>query len=228
MSERLAVLLCVWQRPERLPGTLRMLAAQTDRDFTLYLINNNPELHDLVDQLVQPYALRLRTWVRHNSENRFCMARVEVAHELVAEGASYPFYLFLDDDLDVGEDWIAQCRREARPDALVGWRAWLFDGNYWQRHAADVGGPAHLVTGAGMIVPAAVLACPRVLDLPLEDGCMDDLWLSYVANHELGYRLTRGQFTSVAVVVDGKDCYVRYHQEKIDLLERLRRNGWTV
>ncbi len=226
---RLCVLLCVWQRPERLDLSLEMLGRQADKAFDLYLVNNNVELCDLVNETALRFTGRLNVKIRHNVENRLCMARVEVAHQLACDGTvDYPFYIFLDDDLDIGKDWIAECRREATSDALVGWRAWLFDGNYWQRHAAEIGGPAHLVTGAGMIAPAAVLAHPGVLDLPFADGCMDDLWLSYVANHVLHYRLTRGTFSSVSVVNDGKDCYVHYHQQKIDMLERLRRNGWAV
>lgn len=224
-----AVILCVWQRPERLAGTLQALAGQTDRAFDLYLVDNNPGVREFVDDLCDRawVAYGLAAAVIHHSENRYCFARVELAHELVSAGRPYTHLLFVDDDQEFGPGYVAECKREARDDALVGWRGWWFDGHYWERHEAEPGGPCQFVVGCGMIAPAAVFRDPAVLAIPPGCGCMDDLWLSYYANHVLGLALWRGRIAS-AVVVDGKDCNVLYSQKKVELLAELRRRGWPV
>ena len=46
------VVMCTWQRIERLPTTLELLSRQEFRDFHLFLWNNNPEYTSLIERLV--------------------------------------------------------------------------------------------------------------------------------------------------------------------------------
>ena len=57
---------------------------------------------------------------------------------------------------------------------------------------------------------------------------VDDLWLSYFANHVLGLDLVQTENIAIRNINDGKDTYTNLRQEKIELLDDLRMRGWHV
>jgi glycosyltransferase involved in cell wall biosynthesis len=215
-----AVVMCVWQRPELLPGTLASLAGQSDQGFDLFLINNNPALRDFVEDMA-PYGAT----VLHNANRGGAFSRHRLAHDLAKH---YRYFVFIDDDMTFPADYIAQVKHAALPDAVVGWRAWKFGATYWDKLPVEPGEAASFVIGCGMVAPSRIYQQDEVLSIP--EGCenADDLWVSYYAGHCLGYRLTKGSFAGVDVVVDGKDTYTSLIQRKTDFLAVLRGRGWDV
>lgn len=224
MGTRLAVITCVWQRPERLRYTLDGLAAQEYADFDVLLINNNAALRETVDGEVGGTD-RVRVW--HNEENRGPFARIEVMYECRAE---YDWFLWLDDDVVFDASLVGEWMKQAEPGTLKSWNGFRFVGNYWQRENAKPGENCHYLWGSNLLAPAAAVQSVGVLDMPRDYWlCADDLWLCYYASHVLGLRLTPGR-VDVRIDIDGRDTYLHVynHAKKVVFLDELRARGWAV
>lgn len=217
---RLAVVTCVWQRPERYAATLAMLAAQDDCDFDLFVINNNPALRTMVDE--QPAPGAFETFVTHNKSNRGPYARIELMHEVSAD---YDYCLTVDDDAVFMPGWITAWKRQADRNVMQGWAGFTFVGDYWQRKPVAPGGEAHYLWGSNLMMPAWMAANPAILDVHMEQT--DDLYLCYYVNHVLGCGL-RVADVPIWIEQDGKDSYHTLYRHKIKALEQLRELGWRV
>lgn len=225
---RIAVVSCVWQRPERLAHTLHQLSGQTDTDFDLLLINNNADLQQHAHAVTAKYEVAQRMWIENNAANRGPYARIEVMHEFHRD---YDAFLTLDDDADIDADWIATWRQLFRPTALQGWMGFHFvGGDYWRRETAEPGEACSYLWGSNLCVPAAAVAHSNVLDMPKDYRLFaDDLWLCYFAQHEREMHLQRAaRAIPIEIQVDGKDTYTRHMREKARFLRELRKRGWQA
>lgn len=217
-----AVVTCVWKRPERLRYTLDMLACQSE-PVDVLLINNNAELEELVDRHVENTDADIRVW--HNGENRGPYARLEVMHECRDE---YEWFVWVDDDLRFGCRLVEQWMLQRVSDTLMGWKGFNFAGHYWERAQVTAGELCDYLLGSNVLVPARAMRDDGVLDLPREYRlCCDDLWLSFYASHVLGMPLRAGK-ADVSINIDGKDTYLLHHDRKMRLLDELRAQGWKV
>jgi glycosyltransferase involved in cell wall biosynthesis len=221
----LAVVTTVYNRPERLPVTLAMLDAQTFDPFVVYLVNNNPTLRDYVDAEVEKWQ-SLDVRVQHNGRNMGSQAENQKGHECAVEG--FPFVVYVDDDVDFNQYFLARMWVARDKNAIVSRRAYRFVGDYWQREEVDYWQPAHYVQGNCCVVPRTVLIDPRVTRLNERYWPADDLWLSFVANHHHGMTLTSAPIEGVSINVDGKDQYTRHVDMKREFLDELRAEGWNA
>lgn len=224
----LAVISCVWQRIERLERTLAMLEAQTLKEFDLWLVNNNIAQAKTVNQVLFGRGRELRGGGRHNETNRGPFARIETIHALRHD---YDYFLTLDDDADFDETLLAQWWEQRDPNAVQGWQGFRFTpgGTYWQRTEAQPGEPCDYLWGSNMLIPAAAVADPGVLELPerYRLAC-DDLWLCYWASQHAGLELRKAKIKGLRIVNDGKDTYRRNQDLKTELLNELRKRGWNA
>lgn len=222
----IAVISCVWQRPERLAYTLSQLGRQTYTDFVLVLINNNPALRDFVDEATYRRESDFPIVLHHNPVNRGPYARLEA---MVALRQQYEWFCIVDDDANFGETWLHDMWRQRDANALQGWMGFRFKPgeSYWNRTAVEPGQTCHYVFTSGSCVPRAAVD-NGLLDLPERYRiCCDDLWLSYYANHVKGMVLRRIA-TDMEIHVDNKDTYVHHTGTKVRLLNELRGRGWKV
>jgi hypothetical protein len=220
----LAIVSCVYNRPERLRHTLKMLEAQTLQIFQLILVNNNPDIADYVDECVALSPLPIT--VIHNEQNKGSFARIEIMHQY---GHEYDYFLTLDDDADINKQYVDVWWQNRSNDEVRGWKGFYFrpGGNYWQRTEARIGSTCHYLWGSGVMVPSWVAADPAILELDERYWMAEDLWLSYYANHVLDIPLRRTSLT-LNIIEDGKDSYGKLRQVKIDMLNELRARGWQV
>jgi len=215
----LAVVSCVWQRPERLGWTLSRLGWQ-DVPFDLHLIVNNPAHGDLVERMAQTVQYPVITW--HNATNRGPYARLEVMNSLAHE---YEYFVTVDDDLDFDANLLRQWWAKRDPQAVQGWAGWRFVGNYWSRVRVGAGEDCHYLWGSNLFVPRAAVEDTTILGLPERFWQCDDLWLCYHANHVKGLTLRAQDISGVSIAVDGKDTYRSQLDTKIVLLNDLRDRG---
>ena len=220
--EAIAVVSCVWQRPERLARLLDQLAAQTHADFDLHLINNNPELEGFVEETVGAGSLPVTIY--HMRENGGPFARVQLMHQLSSQ---YAWFMTIDDDAEFGPRLVADWWATRDAGAVRGWSGFRFTGDYWQRETALPGEACHYLWGSNLFVPAAAVEDKRVLDAPSSAMQCDDLWLCYHANHVAGLAL-KAQAVDMRINVDGKDTYPAVAGVKREFLEYLRAKGWGV
>ena len=90
------VVMCTWQRIERLPRTLELLAAQ-DVPVVLYICNNNRREADRLDALLAQSPVPVQSV--HSSRNVGSFARFYLARDLAER---HDTILFIDDDQDFG------------------------------------------------------------------------------------------------------------------------------
>jgi GT2 family glycosyltransferase len=221
----LAVITCTWQRPERLRRTLAMLKAQTKQDFDLFLINNNPDLHAMVDAACNRYG---PVHLTHNATNTGSGAKVMQAHACALAG--YAYIVLIDDDFDFSASFLAQMWAARRPDALVSFRVQRVKpgGTYWQRDPVEEdGGVGTYVEGTGTIIPAGAVRAPAILALPSANSPADNVWLSYYA-WQAGYLCVKSTITGCQEVLDGKNTYVNHIDMKVRFFQQLREQGWAV
>ena len=217
----LPVILCTWRRIERLPRTIELLAAQ-DVPVQLVIWNNNPERAG-VDAAAA--AARLPVTVHHSPRNIGGFGRFYLARE--AAEAGHRCVIFIDDDQDFGPGTIGELVGHHRPRSLSGWWAFKFPGaNYSSRVPAVPGEAAAYVGTGGMIVDTSIFSDRRLFRCPRRFWFVEDLWLSYVAQHLVGFDL----FKSTAhfeLADDGRDQYLSLGHTKWTFLRYLIRQGWN-
>jgi glycosyltransferase involved in cell wall biosynthesis len=220
MNDTIAVVSCVWQRPERLAYTLDMLHRQTHQDFVLWLIINNAEHRDMAETMAGEYEF---TRSICHPANRGPYARLELMHALAND---HDWFMTIDDDVIFDPDLLAfwWANRDAR--AMQGWRGFRFIGSdYWQRADVEDGEPCHYLWGSNLFIPSAAVADYRMLSLPQTYWQCDDLWLCYWANGKVGLTLQQAS-ANVRIRVDGKDTYHSQHNIKQDCFGMIRERGW--
>lgn len=217
----IGILSCVWQRPERLAYTLEQLNHQDYDDWHLYLINNNPELVPFIKKAIKKPKLPIT--VIHNAANHGPFARWEVAHQYAND---HDYFMTLDDDVNFDKNLLSTWAEQANNE-VQGWMGFRFQSDYWHRITVKPGESCQYVWGSNMLVPAEVVADPRILELGQEYWQCDDLWLCYVANHLQDVGIRRAGI-EVNIQVDGKDTYLGQHRNKVLFLESLRKAGWAI
>lgn len=220
----LAIVSCVWARPGNLEKTLGMLSAQTDRDFDLYLVNNNPALAGFVEAAVSGFP---RATVLQRDNSLGPAVRSETMHGLVG---THDFFMTLDDDAVFGPDLVGTWKAHARPDTLMGWTGFRFrrGENYWLRDRVGRFGWAHYLWGSNLLVPAAAVEDRALLGIPPRYVHCDDLWLCHHAARVARLDVRVGPCVDLKIDVDGLDTYTSQHSVKVDCLEELRSSGWKV
>jgi glycosyltransferase involved in cell wall biosynthesis len=220
LIEPIHVLLVVWKRIMFLKSQLRSISAQkTHRPIHLHIINNNQDtttqsiidgtVNEFVRQKVRP---SMHVSVRHMPENRHAYARFMYATELF-EHEHLDEIVFVDDDQEWGADYIQTLVNEyhsydPRP-GMVTWYGKQFtqqnDGvaDYWfsspdmddirrrrcsERDLFTYGGPGGSIFNANLFWVDGLRRLDRDLSLYYE---FDDVWISYLLNHVLGWDIRR-------------------------------------
>lgn len=219
----IAILSCVWQRPERLEYTLRQLGRQTNKDFGLYLINNNPDLDSFVYSVAGrlPFVKKLI----QNQVNRGPYARLEAMVKLKTE---VDYFMTLDDDCIFDETLVEQWADQANEDAIQGWAGFMFNGlDYWQKERVQSGYKCDYLWGSNLLLPANAVEPVFANLIPKYWQC-DDLWLCYCAQTYAALDCKAVDIHGLRINVDGKDSYHSQHEIKSELLNKLRKKGWAV
>jgi glycosyltransferase involved in cell wall biosynthesis len=221
------VVMCVWQRPERLAITLELLAEQRRHRPRLHIWNNDPAIERDVRAATErpwPYAIELFTSPENiGGFGRFVRARALAPTE--------PFVVFIDDDLEFGDDLLATMVAEHRPRSLSAW--WAFRINdpddYWDRVPLAPGEEADYCGTGGMICDTAVFRDPRLFACPERHRFIEDLWLSFHVT-----RLGWTKYKSAARITEVRDggnqlWNAGVYEQKRDFLRVLARDeGWQL
>lgn len=219
----IAILSCVWQRPERLEYTLRQLAKQTYKDFGLYLINNNEDLDKEVYR--QAGKLPFVKKIIQNRVNRGPYARLEAMVKLKTE---VDYFMTLDDDCIFDETLVEQWADQANEDAIQGWAGFRFNGaDYWQKERVKPGEQCDYLWGSNLFLPASAVE-PVFANLIPKYWQADDLWLAFCAQIYASLDCRAVEINGLSINVDGKDSYHSQHENKSELLNKLRKKGWSV
>jgi hypothetical protein len=215
--------LCVWRRPDRLATTLSSLRAQEDTSVKLWIWNNNPALRVFVDRTVAAVS-DLEIDVVHSTRNVGGFGRFYVARRLAEE---HPFVVFLDDDQVPAGDFLRSLVEEFTPRTIYGAWAFRFLGRkrYWDRVRAAPGERVKFCGNGGMICDTHIFLEPELYRCPRRFWFVEDLWLSYYADHVMSWQL----FKSAAAIEKEPDDQGQFENlgATKDLMFRyLVRQGW--
>jgi Glycosyl transferase family 2 len=219
------VVMCLWKRLDRLERTIRLLANQTYRSVELHLWNNDPASRGIVDEIVSE-TKGLSIDVVHSSWNVGSFGRFYLARELAP---TQPRVIILDDDQTFSESLVSTLVDEFEPRTLTGFWAFNFTAadEYGARVAARPGERVKYCGPGGMIADSTIFLEPGLYRCPRRFWYADDLWLSYYADHVLGWELRKSR-VDITMDNDDLDQFRYLYPTKTRLLTHLVRAGWDV
>lgn len=211
-GKKLGVIMCCWQRMERLKTTFNILREQTFKDFTFYIWNNNPSLKNYIDKVSKKYS-KIDSHVHHCEENVGGVGRFMYAQKVADK---HDVLIFIDDDQNFPANFLENMLAQYEEKTLTSWFAFTIESDYYNRRKVrDLQEADYCGTG-GLMADPRVFKHIGLFDFPDEFQFVEDLWLSYFAKYVHGYKL-RGANVDVKmrVVVDGKDQSNKLKETKI-------------
>lgn len=215
MDKRIAVVMCTWRRIQRLSETIKMLESQTYKSFDFYIWNNNSSERANVDKLAKSNIISIS--VHHSKDNVGGIGRFYYAQKIANE---YDYIVFIDDDQNFTNTFISHMTELAKPTSIVSWFGWKILGEYFNRTRIQNMGEVDYCGTGGMIIDSKIFTTIKY-DIPKQFMFVEDLWLSYYAKYEHGYKLY-GCDAPIQIIVDGKDQYVGLKHTKKDFLNYLK------
>ena len=184
----LPIIMCTWKRSNGFADTIDMLNKQKDRNFELYVWNNNITQRNTFETAAK--KARFKVHFYHSENNIGGFGRFYSAKSLYEKGEKY--CVFIDDDHVFGENTVATFRGEAAPKSISSQYGWRFKSkNYYDRYQPKPGESVDYAGTGGMVADASIFASPVLYACPEQYWFIEDLWLSYCAKTRLGYSLVR-------------------------------------
>lgn len=232
------VVLLTWQRIPNLKLTLAALHKQTYKDFDVFISNANLEKKKIVERYAHHanQAGRLKVTVSHDGNDVMAFRRFDVGRRLAKQG--YDVVMFIDDDVTIPGDYVQRFIKEYEPKTYASNFAWSFQdrgSDYYKKRTRvtnDKQKIHYAGTGVSMI-DASIFLDKGIHQAPKDFYPVEDLWLSYYAQHVLKWKL---KYVDIpGVVIKGGDSVALYRQvakskkDKADLLRILVRDfGWSL
>jgi hypothetical protein len=197
----LPVVMCLWNRPQRIDTMLESLARQaTNHHLRVILWNNAP-------QDAGYYREHVRAFHRHgaldsiellsNPVNIGGMARFVVARALWEQGLRGPF-IMVDDDQDLDETFVEDSLAGYEAHTINAWWAFRNHGSHWSRSALEPGETADYGGTGGAAVDLAIVEDRAFFDIPVRYFMLEDQWMSHYAHaHGWTIRKSSAQITAV-------------------------------
>lgn len=236
---KVAVVLLTWQRYNNLKITLDSLNKQTYKDFDVVVSNGNLKDNPVaaINKYVSYYKRKgLRIKLRHDGNDLFAFRRFTVGKDLAQKG--YDVILFIDDDVTFPSTYIGKCLEQYEPQSYKSGFAWVLHhkGSSYYKHRTrkwDNQEQVHYCgTGFSMIDASIFLDNNLINSAPGAALKIEDLWLSYYAQHVKGWKLAYMQ--TLGVELGGADRVALYKAiqkdpvNKTDFLHQLVAMGWDL
>jgi hypothetical protein len=223
--ESVPVVMCLWNRPDRIGEILAQLdAQQSDTPVRLILWNNKADDDAFYRRAISDFTSSgaLASVEYHCSrQNLGGIARFFVARQLVREGRTGPF-IMLDDDQNITRRFVDDLLTSYAPRSYAGWWAFMNHGSYVERTAVPAGEPASYVGTGGSICDPLITVSPGFFeDLPRRYAFIEDLWASARAL-DLGWRVTKVD-THITFVLEELNQFNDLLQLKVDFYDELAR-----
>lgn len=209
---RITVVLLTWQRLGKLKHTLSALANQTFDNFEVYISNANNQYESVVDKTANRFKDNLKIRVSHDGNDQFAFRRFAVGKKLAEEGTD--IILFIDDDITFDSSYVETCLRYYEPKTYKSGFAWNFqDGgsDYYakRKRVFDLTSVVHYCGTGISVIDASIFKDKGLIKkAPPLALKIEDLWLSYYAQHVKKWRL--GYVPMSNVVLGGADEVALY------------------
>ena len=201
------LVMCLWNRPQRINHVLDMLASLDGVSVRLLLWNNNHADADVYDRAIRD-AVRgsiASIDLFHSPRNVGGLARFLATRLLVNGGYEGPV-AFLDDDQDVTPTFLSDLLRDYTERSVVAWWGFSLHGSYWRRAEIEPGSPADHAGTGGTVLDASLVRDDRFFSrLPRRFAFVEDQWMTFVA-HAAGWRVIKGR-THIDLVLEETNQY---------------------
>lgn len=189
---KITIVLLTWQRVQSLKKTLMTLCDQTYKDFDVYVSNSSKRAEPAVEKYAKYFSDKLNITLSHDSNEYYAYRRMTIARDLAKSGTD--IILFIDDDVTISEKHVEEALATYEPNSYCSAYAWRFsnNGQDYYRHRKKVFdnlSTIHYCGTAASIVDAAIFLDDNLFKHPDEVYLMEDLWLSYFAQHVRGWKL---------------------------------------
>lgn len=233
--KKICVILLTWKRIERLEDTLTGLSNQTFKDFDLYISNGNLDFSSTIDQITDKFQNKLQIYAFHDGNDQLNFRRMFVARNAAKNGAR--IILFIDDDIDFTNEYIETMIKQYKPYSYGSGFAWSFNLpnlNYLNRVQRYDNKKRIHYCGTGIsVIDSRIFLEDGLFEIPDFAKRADDIWLSYYADHVMGWDLF---YTKVPekTIINGADEFAAYktmsesEYDKNYFLQHLVDLGWKL
>ena len=207
MENKIAIIMCTWQRIENYERTLKLLSIQNRKDFDFFVWNNNKDISHDLKSISSNFSTSLNILIENSHENIGGFGRFKMASEIADK---YDIIIFIDDDQIFNENMVNRFFTEYDNNSLKSRWAWRFNGvNYTNRTKINKAGvKVHYCGTGGMVIPAWVFKRKEIFEIPKEFLFIEDLWLSFVCDHFLKMDVISIEDNGfIKQIVDNKDQY---------------------
>lgn len=203
------VIMCLWNRPQRLPEMIRRLTNQeTPRKLRLVLWNNyvgdEPRyVSDLqaLDELGAISSMELYS----SKVNIGGIGRFVAARYLWQGGQRGPF-IMVDDDQNIDPGFVDDLIRDWRPRSIVAWWAFRNHGSYWNRSEIAPGDEADHAGTGGTIADLELVERLDFFDIPARFIMLEDQWMT-AYTRKRGWPVRKAD-TSIEPVLEETNQYL--------------------
>jgi glycosyltransferase involved in cell wall biosynthesis len=189
---KITIVLLTWQRIASLKRTLLTLSNQTYKDFDVYISNSSERSAVPAEKYAKYFSDKLSITFSQDSNENYAYRRLTIARDLAKKGTE--IVLFIDDDITISEKYVQEMLAAYEPNSYCSAYAWRFsnNGQDYYRHRSKVSNnlkTIHYCGTAASVVDASIFLDDNLFNHPKEVYLMEDLWLSYFAQHVKGWRL---------------------------------------
>ena len=226
-TQILPVIMCTWKRVDGFNNVVKQLNSQTFKNFKLFVWNNNPSLENDFKRALSYAKFDYELYTSPKNIGGF--GRFYYAKQIRRNPGLMDYCVFIDDDQTFDSNLLATFISEAKSNTILSQWGWEFTQlNYYgeeSRRQRLPGETLHYAGTGGMIADMRVFESEGLFDCPTQYWFVEDLWLSFYANHILGFNLVK----SSAVMKNGDDQHSLYKIVKdlktpmlIDLVEKYK------
>lgn len=235
MSKRVAIVLLTWQRINNLKNTLNQLNLQTNKEFDVYIsnANTNPDKIATIQKYINHFV-RLNIVLLNEDNEKYTFRRLLLGRDLAKAG--YEIVLYIDDDVSIAPNHVQECLDQYEPKTYKSSYAWSFNNggkSYYKNRERRVDNEKtihYCGTGIAML-DSSIFLEDGLFDYP--DGALkiEDLWLSYYAQHVMGWKL---KYMKTGSIINGKDQFALFREVQRDsinkdvFLKTLLELGWDL
>jgi hypothetical protein len=232
LSEKiLPVIMCTWKREDGFLRVVQQLNNQNFKNFHLFVWNNNQEKSESFQKILSENA-NFSCSIIHSKENIGGFGRFFLAKHLLDRENRLDFCVFIDDDQTFEADSLDIFLKESSKKQISSQWAWKIKTlNYYgaaNRINVSGGDSVDYCGTGGMVCDMDIFREDELFKCPEKYWFIEDLWLSFFANHYHGYELKK----SSAKFKNGSDEHNLFDQIKhlkSPMLKDLVENyGWQI
>jgi len=219
------VVFCSWKRVQNVPLLVDLILNQkgVEEEIRVFIWNNNKNEQERLAHYTSQWN-NGQVVIFNSEKNIGGFGRFYLARNLVGIADKV---IFFDDDQIIRPDVISTFLSCYKPRQIASWWGWFFKSGYWNRERVTDGSLIHYAGTGGMLCDISIFEEDGLFECPEKYWFAEDLWLSYYAQHCLGWDLI-GISAGIRIEVDGLDQYHGMKKLKPEFLEYLRGLGWKI